>query len=264
MSDHDEAFVRNYRPGDDAAIISLFNRAFRNYVGFVPRTLEYWSWYYKSRYDVKQDGIIILEHHDRIVAYAIIGETGNIWEFCYDRENERKKEFATLLMEKVVKHASSSEASEIRFHAPQSDKLVAEICNSMGFTNSNFRYFFLSVSDFEVLIKKILDKRRVKSFRGKTFKIFLVDAPKWMGSELFVEFNASNAVVTTKTSKKIDVIIETTVSGLTEVIFRRKNLPLSFLRREIKVTPTRKFLTGIGFLKLLCQNGVWFTPQGDC
>jgi ribosomal protein S18 acetylase RimI-like enzyme len=264
MYNHNDLAFRPYRPKDDIEITSLFNKTFGNYAGFVPRTPQYWSWYYKSRYDVKEDGIIVLEQNGRIVAYAIVGQTGNIWEFSYDRENGRKEEIASLLIDKAVAYAANSGANEIRLHAPQSDKLIAQICYRMGFTSGHFKYLFLSVSDFTKLIQKILNRRQIISLSPKTFQITVIDAPTWMNKDTFIEFNTPSVTVSVQSTKKPDVIIEATVSALTEVIFRKKNVLWSFLKREIRIMPIKNLPSAVKLLALLSQNSVWFTPQGDC
>lgn len=264
MPNHSDLVVRKYRSEDDIAIIALFNRAFGTYAGFVPRTPAYWSWYYKSRYDVKEEGIVVLEQNGQIVAYAIVGQTGNIWDFSYDRENKRKEEIASLLMDKAVAYAANNGANEIRLHAPQSDKLIAKTCDRMGFTSGHFKYLFLSVSDFAKLIQKILNRRQISSFSPKTFQIILIDAPTWMNKDTFVEFNTPSVIVGAQSTKKPDVTIEAAVSTLTQVIFRKKNVLWSFLKREIRITPIRNLSSAVRLLQLLSQNSVWFTPQGDC
>lgn len=264
MRDDDKLRFRTYHPEDGAKLVSFFNKTFENYAGFVPRTLEYWSWYYKSRPDVKEDGITILEYKDQIVAYAVVGKTGNIWEFCYDFENEKAEEIASLLMEKSVAYAIDNEASEIKLHAPKSDKLIRKICLNMGFTNTHYRYLFLSVLDFVKLVDKILNGSDPIRFEGRVFEIILKDAPTWMDESLYIEFNTPSVSVKGKSTKTPDVKIETTVFTLAEIIFRKKNLWWSLLMRKIKIAPLWNLFKALEFLDKLRLNGVWFTPIGDC
>jgi len=265
MRNNSEFKFRTYGPEDDQQLFSLFNKTFRNYAGFVKRTREYWSWYYKSRPDVDENSIIILEdNNQQIVAYAVVGKTGKIWDFCYDSENEKAEEIASLLLEKSVSYLVENGVDEIKFHAPESDKIVRKICREMGFTTNNYRYLFLTVVDFVPLIAKILEQSDQIGFDNELFQIVLTDAPPGIDDSIFVEFGAQSVSVTAKLTRHPKVKIVTSILALTEIIFKKKNLWWSLLKREIKIWPHHNILKGLQFLGKLQLDDVWFTPLGDC
>jgi len=70
--------LRTYRRGDGEALISLFNRVYENFAGFVPRTLEYWSWCVLSHPDLSEEGIVVAINAGRVVGYAAIERSGNV------------------------------------------------------------------------------------------------------------------------------------------------------------------------------------------
>ena len=77
---------REFRYEDIEQIVTLFNNAFHNYVGFVPRTAEYWSWSSYKRPDVAIDGIRVMTLGKKIVGYIVVGRSGNVWDMCYDSQ----------------------------------------------------------------------------------------------------------------------------------------------------------------------------------
>ena len=52
--------IRNFVEGDEERIVKLFNEAYGNFSGYVPRTVEYWRWCCLKRPDVRKDGIFLL------------------------------------------------------------------------------------------------------------------------------------------------------------------------------------------------------------
>jgi hypothetical protein len=262
MKELDKTEVRTYCEGDDSRLVSFFNETFKDYAGFVPRTLDYWSWYYRSRFDVEDNGIIILEQGGRIVAYSVVGNTGNLWEFCYDTKNERAEEIANLLMLKSVAYATSKGADEIKLHAPESDQIIRRVCMEMGFTSTRFQYLFLSVLDFRRLLSTILEKSDTKELEGNTFQIILTDAPSWMEKIISVDFNRPQASIQPVTASTVK--IEMSILTLSETIFKKKGLWWRLLKREIRIAPFSKTLKTLKFLGKLRLGDSWFTPLGDC
>ena len=80
----EEYTIRTYLPGDETALVLLFNNQNATLAGFVPRTVEYWRWCCLKRPDVDEEGIIIAKKGDKIVGYCVIGWSGNVWELCHD------------------------------------------------------------------------------------------------------------------------------------------------------------------------------------
>lgn len=262
VAEIEEFSVRRYSPGDDEKLIAFFNQTFKKYAGFVPRTPEYWSWYYKSRFDVDGEGIIILEYKDQIVAYSVVGKTGNIWEFCYDTNNQKASSIANLLLDKSVAYATSKGANEIKIHAPEDDKTIREVCSKMGFTSTHFHYLFLAILDFKKLIDEIIENSNSAKLGNNSAQIILKDAPKWAEKSLTFDLRKS-------TSGKVnpinpDVKIQMNTISLAEIMFRRKNLWWGLLKRDIKVMPFWKIFSAFNFLERIRLNDTWFTPLGDC
>lgn len=260
----DKVAARTYREGDDTTLISFFNETFKNYAGFVPRTLDYWSWYYRSRFDLEDDGIIILEQGGQIVAYSLVGSTGSLWEFCYDTKNERAEEIANLLIQKSVEYAVNKGADEIKLHAPESDQLIHNACMDMGFTSTRFQYLFLSVLDFSKLLNEILEKSHNKELEGNTFQITLTDAPSWMEKSISVNFNGQPPYTKAQPAENSAVNIEMNISTLSQIIFKKSRLLWPLLKREIRIAPFSKTFKAMKFLEKLRLEDSWFTPLGDC
>jgi hypothetical protein len=97
------AIHRKYEEGDETALASLFNKVYHGYAGFVPRTPEYWRWSCLDRPDVEKEGIMVVVNRGRIVAYAVVGKSGNIWESCFDDAHD-KKALLSLVLERAIEY----------------------------------------------------------------------------------------------------------------------------------------------------------------
>jgi hypothetical protein len=64
--------VRNYRPGDDARLVAVWNDSHADYAGLATRTVEYWRWNILSRPGMNADDVLLLEADGKILGYAAL------------------------------------------------------------------------------------------------------------------------------------------------------------------------------------------------
>lgn len=50
--------LRTYHQGDEENLTLLFNKIYKDYVGFALRTLEYWKWCIRSRPSLNKNGTV--------------------------------------------------------------------------------------------------------------------------------------------------------------------------------------------------------------
>lgn len=99
MQQEEKYCIRTYERGDENSLVRLFNKQYENYGGFVKRTVEYLFWSCMERPDVEKEGVlVVVDGNDTVVGYAVVGKSGNMWEFSYDPERNGE-EIVSLLFE---------------------------------------------------------------------------------------------------------------------------------------------------------------------
>jgi len=260
----EELKIRTYSDGDEDKIVDFFNKAYENYAGFVPRTIEYWCWSIRSRPDVNPKGIFIAENGQKMVGYAAVAKSGEILEFCYDTQSKDAEKIVRGLLETVTEYVIGCGGNSVKAHALPTDTLIGKVCRDLGFSKSELKSYFISVLDFPQLIQDILkSKSSVTPFRNELFLIELIDAPSWSQDVVCLQFKDSQVFAKKERVDDPDVRIQMPLIMLSEIIFGIKKPLLDLLLRRIKVKPFWKFLKAVQFFSLLRLNEVFFTPIGD-
>ena len=69
--------IRTFRGGDESTLAALSNEVHKQYIGFVPRTAQYWKWSYLRRPDVNPEGIFIIERSEgEVIGYGVVSCSG--------------------------------------------------------------------------------------------------------------------------------------------------------------------------------------------
>jgi len=256
--------VRSYQRGDEVELTRLFNETYQDYAGYAPRTPEYWRWNCLDRPDVENKGIVIVFHETRIVAYAVVGKSGNIWELCFDRAHDVEA-LVSLTLEKAVEYLASIGSDATTLNLPRQDSVAREACKKLGFAElpPDPETVFVSILDYARFVRLLssINKERLRGFEGD-FSIRLRDAKS--GTSPFVSITLqSGQIETSSQDKPCDVLIETDTQTLNSMLFGVRNPLWALLSLKLKIHPLRKLRRVISLFSLLRLNDPWFLPRAD-
>lgn len=257
--------LRTYRRGDGEALISLFNRVYENFAGFVPRTLEYWSWCVLSHPDLSEEGIVVAINAGRVVGYAAIERSGNILEFCHDPDYDGKTLVLNLL-NWCVNYAEYQGANSVGLNAPVQDNIIHQVCRESGFTEESFPSLFLRVLDLEVIFRKIEDQRtNVDKSLNEAILMNLKNFPSSCPQHLAILIRGGEITFSTEKLKQPTIKIDVDISTISSCIFgSKKTLYGALLKRRLKIRPLRKVLKAVKVLSWFqLENPPWYVPKAD-
>lgn len=257
--------IRTYGDGDEKELVKLFNRVYMDYAGFVPRTPAFWLWFCKSRPGIREEGIIIAKLEGKVIAYAVVSDSGEILEFCYDPEYAGE-DVVLRLLETVEDHVKDFGGSSVTLNAPKDDHVVRKACNRLEYAESSLPYAFqLSVLDFSGLIKEILLSRLKDVKVDLSGEILLkVKQSSPMGYDhITIRISDGDLQAEKEKSGKPNLVIEADKQTFASCIFRGMNLRTAILTKKIKVSPFWKALQALTFLSLLRVDDPWYVPLSD-
>jgi len=242
----------------------LFNEAYRPYAGFVPRTSEYWRWNCLERPDVDKDGISVVIYGRQIVAYAVVGKSGNIWELCFNRAHDGKA-LLSLVLDRAVEYLTSAGSDAATLNLPCDDSVAREACEKAGFSElpPDPGVVFLSVLDFERLLSLLssINEEKLRGIRGD-FSVRFRDPGSWVRPPVSIRLHNGQTQIASE-SKHGDIVIETDSSTLTSILFGASNPLRAWLALKLKVYPLRKLGLVSKLLSLLRVDNTWFLPLSD-
>lgn len=262
VSNSGEYIARTYVQGDEIALVSLFNIEHKNLAGFVPRTVEYWRWCCLDRPDVDEKGILILEKGNAIVGYAVVGKSGNIWEFCYDSSRDAKT-IVSKLLAWSVNYSRNVGSNSVALNAYIKDSLMREVCRDMDFSESPSEPVFMSVLDLPKLMCEILQERDKNLYFANVLWFDLKNCPPWCVSSFGLRFAENRVEVLEEPVSASRTTIVTEMSTLVSLIFGKEHLLRSLATLKICFHPFWRILEVKKLLSLLQIKTPWFLPRAD-
>lgn len=256
--------IRTFQDGDEEGIVRLFEECFGGYGGYVLRTSEYWRWCCLERPDVEREGVFVVvrSFDEKVVGYAVVGKSGNVWELGYDRQDS-EGEVVQLLLEAAVGYLAGLGASLVNVQVPLEDDFVREICGELGFAESRPPDVFLSVLDYRrLLLLLALERKKELEALDEDVEILLKDAPPWMMGKFGVSIR-KGAVEALEEGKESTISVETDVFTLSSLLFGQASPFWSWVNRKVRVKPFWKIQSFVKLLSALSLKKRWFIPLSD-
>jgi len=259
-----EYAVRTYQKGDEVQLTRLFNESYEAYAGFAPRTPEYWRWSCLDRPDVENEGILVVLREARVVAYAVVGKSGNIWELCFDRRHEAKA-LVSLILKSAVEYLASRGSDSVTLNLPRDDLGAREGCEKEGFLElpRDPEWVYVSVLDYERFVRLLYSAKKegLMGFECD-FLIRLKNAESWTSPFVSITLQGGR-LETSSQDKSCDVLIETDTSTLNSILFGISNPVWALLSFKLKIHPLHKLRSVIRFFSILSLDDPWFLPRAD-
>jgi len=257
-----EYTTRTYIPGDETALVLLFNTEHANLAGFVPRTIEYWRWCCLKRSDVDEKGILVMEKGDRTVGYAVVGKSGNVWELCYDSHYDAKTIVSTLLAW-TLRYARSVGSDSVVLNAYTNDSLVREVCQDMDFAESPPEPMFLSVLDLPQLMCEILQAKEPSLDTDEVFWFNLKNCPPWCTKSFGVRLGKNGVSILEEPVSISRTTIETEMPTLVALMFGTESVLKAIIYSKVHFHPFWKISKVRKLLSILQTKTPWFIPRAD-
>lgn len=260
--------LRTYRLGDEAELTSLFSKVYGYFIGFVPRTLEYWKWCIQLRPNLEKEGIAVVTKVNNIVGYAAIEKLGNILELCYDPSYEGKT-IVTMLLNWCVEYVNRHGGNSIILNAPVQDDIARRVCQELGFSEQPFTYavgtLFFRVTDFPQLLRKIVrEKEKVEKGIDETILIKLRKVPFWCDDHVILRVREGRIAVLEEKTEKPTINIDADVSTISLCIFgSHRKLYEEILKRQLKIRPFWKIPGAVKIFSCLQIRSPWYIPRAD-
>ena len=262
VGDINEYSTRTFVLGDEIALAHLFNTANEDLAGFVPRTPKYWNWCCLSRPDVDEKSIVIVNKGEKIVGYAVVGKSGNIWELCYDSLYDGKI-IVSKLLTWTLDYARSVGTDSMVLNAFVKDRVVREVCQELDFAETPPELVFFSVLDFPSLICEILRSRKMMLNIDGVFWFKLKGCPPWCNDSFGLNLGKNDVSVLKETVDNPEVIVEADMSILVAYIFGTESILKAIVASKVHFRPFWKILKLLKFFSLLRINSPWFVPRAD-
>lgn len=253
--------VRTVRDGDEPAIVELFNRVYRRYGGFVPRTVEYWRWCCLERPDVKKDGVFLAFDGGNLSGYAVAGSSGNIWEFCVADGDEKA---ADALLVEAVNYLEKTGVSSVNVNVP-GDAAFTKSLRKAGFGEVPSLEMFVTTLNPAALVDALVTSRK-QSFVGRfddELAVRLHDVPYGVSKEFSVRIRDASVEIAEALTAKPSIIVDLGFSDFLSVLFGGSSVSRLFLSGKIKVKPLRKLFAVLALLSAIRLEGKWFFPLSD-
>lgn len=263
MPETDGYYIRTYRQGDEKELTALFNYVYQDYAGFVPRTIEYWTWSILLRPDLSREGIALVVNAGQVMGYAALEKSGNVLEFCYDPSLDSKT-IVSMLLDWCIDYGKSQGSGSVSLNVPAQDDLLRQVCRESGFTEEPFHYLFLRVFDFPQLLRKIVDqKRELEEHFDETVSICLRKGPSWCDDHVVIRVQAGKMAVSTEEIGRPTIRIDSDISTFSSCIFGSKGIYGAILKGQLEVRPFWKIPRVVKLFSLLQLKDHWYVPEAD-
>jgi len=243
-------------------IAHLFNRIYKDFAGFVPRTPEYWVWCCLNRPDVNEESVVIVNNGEKIVGYAVVGKSGNVWELCYDPMYNGKT-IVSKLLNWALDYLRKVGSDSVVLDAPVKDNVVREICQELDFVETTPAPMFVSVMDFPNLICEILRSRKEMLDINGVFRFRLKDCPSWCKDSFCIHVGENEASVKEEVVDNPEIVIDADMSTLFSCILGTENLFKAIITSKVHLHPFWKIRKFLKLFSLLRIKHPWFKPRAD-
>ena len=257
--------VRTFEDGDEIEIVRLFDKAYADYGGFVPRDPKYWLWCCLQRPGVVREGIFVVvdENDNSVVGYAVAGKWGNIWELCYDPAHDVET-VVGMLLGGTTRYLESMEAASVSFNAVEEDSALLKVCNKFGFEALISPRMYLSILDTRGVVALLADGKREELIRyfDEAILVKLKDVPAWVKDTLFVRIDR-NGVYVDENVHPYTILVKTDFTTFSSLLAGVLTPSAAVAQSKLEVEPFRKTSTAIKLLSYLQFDAKWFFPMSD-
>ncbi len=253
--------LRNFVLGDEAAIVALFNTSYSEFAGFVPRTIDYWTWFCLNRPGIAEKGIMIAEKAGKIVGYAVVAKSGDVLEICYDRKEQGRQAIVDALVSRASEYATSLGCDSVVINAPVSDETFRRVCVQHHFVETPPELVFIGPLDMQHLISQIIKNKHPGKLRGK-FLFKIRKCPPWCDKSFVINLE-KDATVVKQEMGPTDLTIEVDNQTLLSIVIGSQNPIKALSSFKISFHPFWRFSKFLALMLLIQVKSSWYMPIAD-
>lgn len=268
-SSADEFSIRHFRSGDEEAIISLFDAAYQDYGGFVPRDKEYWRWNVLQRPGMEAENILLCEDRGgRVRAYGVLSDAGSVLEFAITPEapSQLRRHMASALLEAMEARGRAMGLETIIADLPRTDDPIREAAEAGGYRMEPAESLQLVVVDLVGLLREILRERtsELDALDGRTVTLEMAPGRcRFLSHDRVRIRPGSPAIVEAATGPDPESIsLGIDLTTLMGVIFQGDDPDELIRSGSVRISredhgPTRALLNA------MAVSAPWYVPRSD-
>jgi hypothetical protein len=259
--DADKYEIRNFHDGDEEKIITLFNETYRDFGGYVPRTVEYWRWTCLKRPDVEKEGIFLAftKETGNLEGYTVVGMSGNIWELCYGKEKEQT---TAILLERAVQYLGKFDVSSVKFSVPR-DEIFEKALAEQGFIETPSESMFVSVLSFKQFLSTLILPEKFTLHLDEEITLKLKDAPFPVEDTVSVKISNDKIEIRDGFSQSTTLTMQADFMTLLSVLLGFSNPYHALFGLKLRIQPFWKIPAALRFLHSVRLSDSWFNPLSD-
>ena len=251
--------IRPYRQGDEAMLCRIFNRLYRPYNGFSPKSPEMWKRAFCRHPDIGEKRIIVYEDGQKPVGYAAYGRDGTIYDLC-TLATERQSLIYEELLKTTVRQASEEGIFSYSMVMPGYHKALQKAAARLGFKQSKIKAVHVAkITDMSMFIKQLLENTEKVITTQVRFRIYLDFTPQKKGFEnrFNVDYCHGDA------AGKNPMEIRCGWLSFGDLMFNTASFWYLWLTGKLKILPVHQVLKAYGILTSMKTAGRWHLPLID-
>jgi hypothetical protein len=260
--------IRRYREGDAVALVTLWNAAHREYGGYVPRTVAYWTWCVLNRPKVSVDDVLVIEEGGAILGYGVLGDK-RVLELAIEPtlSPRRMSEIATTLCNALEKRARAKGDPAICFDVPAGNLALCEALRACDYLEIKDEFFNVTIVNPVALMRQVLEYRRKIIPQGwaKTFLLEFANGYYRFNPfpKVYVQIGNDLTVTPITTEPPADCRINMSLSIFAEMIFKRLTFESAIESGQVTVTPHSELYAAQQLVRLITLHAPWYSPLAD-
>lgn len=262
--------LRPFRSGDETTLVDLFNQAFRDYGGFVPRTPEHWRWSILQRPGVEPEDVRILEREadGTVVAYGVVDRDGKVLEFAVEPTLARRhrRRLARRLLDVLEARARERGADYVRLKVPVGEAAMRAALRGGGYREEEIGALQLVFVDLAGFLRRLLAHRAEEAEPDPPAFRFELEPGSYRFAphrRLLVRAGRPPEVSVDPGAVEVDGVLSCEMLTLCDVIFGRLATDDALESGAIQVRPTDRRGDAEALLRRLVIRAPWYSPIAD-
>lgn len=262
--------TRSFRPGDVEDIVHLWERAYREYGGYVPRRPERWRWNVLDRPGTTDDDVRIVEDADgRLRAYGVLDGNGMVLELAVDPlvGDAARRKLTRRLLSSLEERARDRGVDRLRGTVPLDDAPVCEAFREADYREERSEALQLVFVDLIGFLRDVLEYRaeRIPEGRRVDYRLELDPGAYRFAPhrQVHVSFTRPPVVTEATGEEDPDCVLHAELPDLADVVFGRIPAEQAVAGGAIGVEPAGAVDDARTLLELLTVEARWFSPMAD-
>lgn len=261
--------LRGYREGDEGTFVGLWNRAYADFGGYVPRTVPHWKWCILDRPGISADDICVLTEGAKVLGYGVLGAKGHVLELAIEPalSIHARREIATSLCDAMEERAINKGDEMIQILVPSTDPIIGEVLRDRHFREEAGEFLNMTVVNPVLLIRGILEHRRTIIPRDwmRTFLLKLDNGYyrfnpfPW----IYIAIGDQLTVEAATGEEPVDYRVDTDLSVFTDILLNRGSVRAMVESGRLRVEPLSGISEVVQLMNCVTLRTPWYSPYAD-